>query len=506
MEEEKKSTKKGDNPKGQGPSKPKKEKTKEEEEAQRAKQAEKKRLKKEQARQEEEAKKKKELEDNSHNQNDDKEEDKKEEVKKKENKKGNKGNKKDKKEEDGKKEDIKEEDKKGDIKESQKENKKDKSGKKEPKKIDEKKDTIKKEQKDKKVIKFYGLTSFEERSEELKLSSDKTEDNDTTSAFSTTEIINYLSKNVKYSQVNEEIINSIRNIFLCGSSKQTKNCLNLLNSLKIFIDHVKGEDIYTICDEVSSLFRNVKKIIGEITERCSGLFNTCKYLQQIADSLSAYPKNTTKELIKAKIQYFIDKRIKKIDTNNKILNYLIQDGDTILLYGKSKLFRKLLLNAKEKNIKFSLIFVDSPKRNQISSEIKFLSKLDIPVKYTYIKGINNLMSEVTKVFIKGDSMLINGDLMARQGSSILALIAKTFNKSVYVFCPSFKFMDKIIISNNPKIIKNKEFNSPEITFDNNITPSNLIKTVICENGYIHASSIPVYIRELEKNDNDIIIS
>ena len=153
-----------------------------------------------------------------------------------------------------------------------------------------------------------------------------------------------------------------------------------------------------------------------------------------------------------------------------------------------------------------MIFVDSPKRNQISSEIKFLSKLDIPVKYTYIKGINNLMSEVTKVFIKGDSMLINGDLMARQGSSILALIAKTFNKSVYVFCPSFKFMDKIIISNNPKIIKNKEFNSPEITFDNNITPSNLIKTVICENGYIHASSIPVYIRELEKNDNDIIIS
>ena len=64
MEDEKNSNKppqkllkKGDNPKGQGPCKPKKPKTKEEKEAQRAKQAEKKRLKKEQARLEEEKKK-----------------------------------------------------------------------------------------------------------------------------------------------------------------------------------------------------------------------------------------------------------------------------------------------------------------------------------------------------------------------------------------------------------------------------------------------------------------
>ena len=142
----------------------------------------------------------------------------------------------------------------------------------------------------------------------------------------------------------------------------------------------------------------------------------------------------------------------------------------------------------------------------MSTEVKFLSKLGIPVKYTYIKGINNLMSEVTKVFIKGDSMLINGDLMGRQGTSILAFIAKTFNKSVYVFCPSFKFIDKIIISNNPKFVKNIGTNCNEMIFDYNITPSSLIKTVICENGYIHTSSIPVYIRELEKNDSEFVNS
>ena len=277
--------------------------------------------------------------------------------------------------------------------------------------------------------------------------------------------------------------------------------MNLLNSLKLFVNSVEG-DIFNICDEISSLIRKMIKIVGDISEKNSGLYNTCKYLQLLNEYLGSYPK-VSKELINDKIQYYISKRIKKID-NYEIITDLIQDGDTILFFGKSKIFRKLLWNAKQNRIKFKVIFVDSPKRNQISSEIQFLSNLGVPVKYTYIKGINNLMKDVTKVFIKADSMLVNGDLMGRQGTSILALIAKTFNKSVYAFCPSFKFMDKIIISNNPKNIIKKERNCNEMVFEYNITPSSFIKTVICENGYIHASSIPVYIRELEKNDKEYI--
>ena len=571
---EEKKYKKGDNPKGQGPCKPKKQKTKEEKEAQRAKQAEKKRLKKEQARLEEEAKKKKELEASQNLPNDEKEDEKKEEDKKEEEKKEDKkeeaidqkekkgkneeekkeegkkeedkiedkkakkekeGKKKDKKEnkkkdkneedkkkenkEEDKKEGNKEEDKKEEKKkeEDKKENdkkevdkkegkkgKKEKKGKKGEKENEnqDKEDNSQKQQKDnkKKKIQFYGITSFEERNEELKLAVDKKEENENP-ILSTREIIEFLSKDVKYSKINEEIINSIRAIFLCGTTKQTKNCVNLLNAIKLFVDLVEGDDIFKLCDEVSSLIRKVNKLIEDISEKCSGLFNTCKYLQKIAKNISSYPKDISKELIKLKIQYFIERRIKKIDNNNIIMKDLIQNGDTILFFGKSKIFKKLLINAKENNIKFSIIIADSPKRSQISSEIKFISKLNVPVKYTYIKGVNNIMSEVTKVFIKGDSMLINGDLMGRQGTSILALMAKIFNKSVYVFCPSFKFINKIIISNNPKIIKKKENNCNEMVFDYNVTPSNLIKTIICENGYIHASSIPVYINELENNDD-----
>jgi len=489
---EEKKYKKGDNPKGQGPCKPKKEKTKEEKEAARAKQAEKKRLKKEQARLEEERKKREKegiVDEPKEENKDKKEEDKKEEDKKEEDKKEEKKNKKKEKKEKGK--DQKEgkdnnggEDKKGKGKEE-------KGQKKENKKIS---------------VRFYGLTTFEERDEQLKKEienkKDKTKENDE-SFGSSEKIIEYLSKKTKYSKVNQEIIYSLRNIILCGSSKQTKNCLNLLNSVKIFVDSVDGDD-YTICTEVSSLIRKITKYIEGISEKCSGIFNTCKYLNQIADLLLKYPKTESamflKELIKSKIQYFIDRRVKKIEIGN-IPENLIEEKDTILFLGKSKIFRKLLLKAKNKNINFKVIFADSPKRNQISSEIEYLSQLGIPVVYTYIKEVTNLMSNVTKVFIKGDSMLVNGYLLGKSGTSLLALIAKYFNKPIYVFCPSFKFMNKIILNNNTDYKKMGQ-NLCEVNFDYDVTPSPYIETVVCENGYLHSSSIPVYIRELEENDND----
>ena len=501
---EEKKLKKGDNPKGQGPCKPKKPKTEEEKEAQRAKAAEKKRLKKEQARLEEEKKKKEEegiTEESNEGNN---------EVKKNEGMDG----KNDVKKESKKKEKKKEKEKEDKIEEKREDKivgKKDdeineKKIEKKTGKISEKEDInnktkTNKKEKDSKKKKFYGLTSFEERNEESKNQLNQKGENDS-SILSTNKIVEFLSKDVKYSIINEEIIKSLRNIFLSGSTKQTKNCLNLLNSIKLFVNSVEG-DMFNICDEVSSLIEKIINLVSDISEKNSGLYNTCKFLRLLYEYLRSYPKEISKEIINDKIQYYIDKIIKQIDNYN-IITDLIQDGDTILFFGKSKIFRKLLWNAKENQIKFNVIFADSPKRNQISSEIQFLSNLGIPIKYTYIKGVNNIMKDVTKVFIKADSMLANGDLMGRQGTSILALIAKTFNKSVYAFCPSFKFMDKIIISNNPKEKINKERCCNEMIFEYNITPSSFIKTVICENGYIHASSIPVYIRELEKRDKKYI--
>ena len=487
--EEGNNKKKGDNPKGQGPSKSKKEKTKEQKEEQRAKQAEKKRLKKEQARLEAEAKLKGQESQNLNA------EESKEGTKKKEKKKKEEISQNTKKNEEKEEKKIKEKKKNEDVAQNKKEEKKEDK---------------------KRKIKFFGLTTYEERNEELKLFCQQKTNKEENSALSTYEIIKSLSKNVEYSKVSEELIKSLRNIFLCGATKQTRNCKNLLNAFyKIVETFVNDDDKkdYQICKELRFLIKKIKNLLSGISQSCSGIFNTCKFLQLLSDDilseLSEKLHNyklvsmTLKEIIKSKIEYFIERRVKKLVFEN-INNDLIQNGDTILIFGKSKIFRQILKKAKEDKVKFNIIFVDSPERNQMSSEVRFFANLGVPVNYTYLKGVSNLMTQVTKIFIKGDALLVNGDLIGKKGVSTLALIAKSFNRPVFVFCPFFKFMNKIILSNEPKIVKQVGDNYKEMTFEYDITPSEFINTIICENGYIHSSSIPVYIREIEEQDSNFI--
>ena len=183
--EEGNSKKKGDNPKGQGPSKPKKEKTKEQKEEQRAKQAEKKRLKKEQARLEAEAKLKGQESQNINN------EEIKEGSKKKEKKKKEEISKNINKAEEKEEKKIKEKKKNEDIAKNKKEEKKEDK---------------------KRKIKFFGLTTYEERNEEIKLFCQQKGNKEENSALSTYEIIESLSKNVEYSKVSEELIKSLTKV------------------------------------------------------------------------------------------------------------------------------------------------------------------------------------------------------------------------------------------------------------------------------------------------------
>ena len=188
---------------------------------------------------------------------------------------------------------------------------------------------------------------------------------------------------------------------------------------------------------------------------------------------------------------------------------LIKDGDNILIYGKSKIFRKILLKAHQQGINFEVIFVDTPKSNQISTEIEFLAKLGISVTYSYLNGVSGLIGGVTKVFVKGKSMLSNGNLQGKLGTALLSTIAYNSKKPVIAFCQTFKFWDKIMLHNfhcynfNETLSKDKNSTNngfSQLVLDYDITPARYINMVICEVGNIPATSVPVIIREFNQQE------
>ena len=52
-------------------------------------------------------------------------------------------------------------------------------------------------------------------------------------------------------------------------------------------------------------------------------------------------------------------------------------------------------------------------------------------------------SKVSKVILGAHSLLANGYVMSRIGTSLVALVAKSFNVPVLVCCETYKFSDKV---------------------------------------------------------------
>lgn len=52
-------------------------------------------------------------------------------------------------------------------------------------------------------------------------------------------------------------------------------------------------------------------------------------------------------------------------------------------------------------------------------------------------------TQVSKVFLGAHALLANGYVMSRVGTSLIALVAKTFNVPVLVCCETYKFSDRV---------------------------------------------------------------
>ena len=404
-----------------------------------------------------------------------------------------------------------------------------------PKIEKEKKENTKETKKEKALPKkkFYALTTFEERLDELKKASSsnkaqlphqQTNSHDISVFYnqlsqghiSSYQIIEMLSKEgVQYTHINEEIIIALVKIAKSGLHKQASCCLELLNGIKKFIETTNGDN-YQLISEIRSLFEQINKIIYQIGDINGGLDNTCIYLRKVKKILPLFPSNasplTIKNSLISKIDEYINTKIlTKLIISDKTGNHLIKDNDFILIYGKSKVFRNMLLKAVQDGVKFKVAFVDNRKNNQIKSEIEYLTKLGITVVYTYLNGVSGIIKKVTKVFIKGKSMLSNGYLQGQVGTSLIACIANNFKKPVIAFCQTFKFWDKLMLDSLQKnnfaktqcVDENDgiKYNQMELEYD--ITPANYINMVCCELGYIPPTSVPVVIREFGQKEIEL---
>jgi translation initiation factor eIF-2B subunit delta len=120
-------------------------------------------------------------------------------------------------------------------------------------------------------------------------------------------------------------------------------------------------------------------------------------------------------------------------------------GDVILVYGKSEVVNRLLLDAAMVDEKvFRVIVVDSRPLLEGRDTLQILSKAGISCTYVLLNALSYLMMrEVTKVFLGASALMSNGSVLSRVGTACVALLAKSNHIPVLVGCETYKICNRV---------------------------------------------------------------
>lgn len=127
----------------------------------------------------------------------------------------------------------------------------------------------------------------------------------------------------------------------------------------------------------------------------------------------------------------------------------IKNGDVILTFARyfslisSSIVLKLLLEAHENNIDFRVIVVDSRPKLEGKDTVADLVRAGIHCTYVLTNALPFVIKEATKVIIGASSVLSNGDLMSRVGTSVVCMAAHDAKVPVMVLCEVYKFSDTV---------------------------------------------------------------
>lgn len=122
-----------------------------------------------------------------------------------------------------------------------------------------------------------------------------------------------------------------------------------------------------------------------------------------------------------------------------------KSGDVILVFGKSEVINRLLLDAALVDKKtFRVIVVDSRPLLEARDTLQILSRAGISCTYVLLNALSYLMMrEVTKVFLGASALMSNGSVLSRVGTACVALLAKSNHIPVLVGCESYKICNRV---------------------------------------------------------------
>lgn len=218
-----------------------------------------------------------------------------------------------------------------------------------------------------------------------------------------------------------------------------------------------------------------------------------------------------KELLGHFIDTYVENQIgKAAQAISSSMQEKITDGDVLLTFACSSLIQFICEEAKQRQVSFRVIVVDSRPFCEGQEMLRRLHAYGIPCTYVLINAVGYVMPEATKVVLGAHALLANGYVMARTGTAQVALVANSHNVPVLVCCETHKFSERFqtdaivynelcdpnqLVMNDKCSLNNwQKSRLTPLNLSYDITPPELVSAVVTEVAILPCTSVPVILR------------
>ncbi|KAI5865498.1 nagb/rpia/CoA transferase-like protein [Durotheca rogersii] len=238
---------------------------------------------------------------------------------------------------------------------------------------------------------------------------------------------------------------------------------------------------------------------------CFSMGNAIRWLKlQVSKIDPDVPELDAKKQLCSSIDVFIQERITiaNLVITEKAAER-IQDGDTVLVFGRTTLVEHALIHAHlVAQKKFSVIVVDDPYERKGQTLATNLTAEGIRVSYSGdFGGLRWHLHHATRVLVSAESMFNNGSMYARSGTCDLAIAAKGLDIPVLVLSETVNITERVSTDSltyneiDPERCTGASF---RLLYDT--TPDRYLSLVITELGTVQPTSVPDLLRKLEESN------
>lgn len=275
----------------------------------------------------------------------------------------------------------------------------------------------------------------------------------------------------------------------------TEYALNILKSLK---DSISNERKF-----IETYFDMVNRVLSERPSNTASI--------NILRDLGIYLLNNGLEL--NKIKEYLEKNekdlMKACEETALIASHRIVNGDVLMTISNSVCVRKMFKILVDNNVDFKVYVLESRPGMEGLDLADYLDKLGVKTYLIIDSAARFFIKNVKKVVIGVEALAVNGAIVGKIGTSLLALIANEARVRVFALSPLYKLGFETIhgellelpegdisylMSKDVRDTLPPNYKARVPLFD--VTPPHLIDGIITENGLFASQAIPVVLRQI----------